>query len=48
MGLPWEVELSSSDDIYIGRDDVENEDGTYTTTTEGVAFSRGNATLIRD
>ena len=28
MGLPWEVELSSSDDIYIGRDDVENEDGT--------------------
>ena len=42
MQLPWEVSLTEYDDIYIGRDDIDNGDGTYTNTIEGFTFTRGH------
>ena len=42
MQLPWEVSLTEYDDIYIGRDDIDNGDGTYTNTIEGFTFIRGH------
>jgi len=42
MSLPWVVELSAEDDIYIGRDDQDVGGGVYNTTVEGILYSAGN------
>ena len=43
--LPWGISLTDYDDVFIGRDDKDNGDGTYTTTVEVVAASLGNDTI---